>query len=207
MFSEKEAFKIFKKLTRKHLCQTLAQVFSCKFVEIFKNTFLHGTLPLAASEYWKEKKNRKVHIVHIFSFIFFTNQVFWYNGIRTNLTDTDVFKRHQDVLKRSRHLTTKPDVVKTSTKRRQIYDVLKTSYLHRLEDVQFTTSWRRLIYDVLRTSDLRCLEDVRFATPWRHPIYNVFKTSVKGPLYHNFVVMPIQRQKKLFFLILYCLKY
>ena len=33
---------------------------------------------------------------------------------------------------------TKPDVVKTSQKRRLFYDVLKTSYLHHLEDIQFT---------------------------------------------------------------------
>ena len=35
----------------------------------------------------------------------------------------------QDVLKRSRGLMTKPDVVKTSGRRRLIYDVLKTSDL------------------------------------------------------------------------------
>ena len=76
--------------------------------------------------------------------------------------------RHlQDVLKRSRRLTTKPNVVKTSGKRCLIYDVLKTPYLHRLEDVQFATSWRHLIYSVLRTSDLRRLEDVRFTSSWR----------------------------------------
>ena len=49
-------------------------------------------------------------------------------------------RRLQDVLKRSRRLTTKPDVVKTSGKRRLIYDILKMSYLRRLQDVQFTTS-------------------------------------------------------------------
>ena len=91
-------------------------------------------------------------------------------------------RRLQDVLKRSRRLTTKSDVVKTSGKRRLIYDVLKTSDLRRLEDVQFTTSWRRLIYDVL-------------------------KTSVKRRLCSNVVATSIKRRKKLFFLILYCLKY
>ena len=49
-------------------------------------------------------------------------------------------RRLQDVLKRSRRLTTKPDVVKTSGKGRLIYDILKMSYLRRLQDVQFTTS-------------------------------------------------------------------
>ena len=85
----------------------------------------------------------------------------------------------QDILKRSRRLTAKPDVVKTSGKRRLIYNFLKTSYLRRLKDVQFTTSRRHLIYDVLRTSDLQRLEDVSFTLSWGRPIYNVFKTSVK----------------------------
>ena len=82
----------------------------------------------------------------------------------------------QDVLKRSRRLTTKPNAVKTSGKRR-------TSYLHRLEDVQFTTSWGRLIHDVSKTSDLRRLktfnlrhlEDVWSTTSWGCLIYHVFK--------------------------------
>ena len=30
--------------------ETPAQVFSCEFCEISKNTFLYGTLPVAASE-------------------------------------------------------------------------------------------------------------------------------------------------------------
>ena len=84
-------------------------------------------------------------------------------------------KRLQYFLKSSRGLTTRSDVVKTSGKRRLFYDVLKTSYLRRLEDVQFTTPWRRLIYDVfrtsiydvLKTSDLRRLEDVQFTTSWK----------------------------------------
>ena len=38
-------------------------------------------------------------------------------------------RRLQDVLKRSRRLTTKQDVITTSGKRRRIYDVLKTSDL------------------------------------------------------------------------------
>ena len=43
-------------------------------------------------------------------------------------------RRLQDVLKRSRRLTTKQDVVATSEKRHRIYDVLKTSDLCRIED-------------------------------------------------------------------------
>ena len=85
--------------------------------------------------------------------------------------DTDVFKTS------SGRLTTKPDIVEKSGKRRLIYDILKTSYLRRLEDVQFTRSWRRLICDVLRISDLRCLEDVQFMSSWKRPIYDVLRTS------------------------------
>ena len=89
---------------------------------------------------------------------------------------TQTSLRHlQDVLKRSRRLTTKPDVVTTSYRRRLIYDswrrpiyvVLKTSDLRRLEDVWFTSSWRRPIYDVFKTSDWRRFEDVWFTTSWR----------------------------------------
>ena len=86
-------------------------------------------------------------------------------------------RRLQDVLKRSQRLTTKPDFLKTSGKRCLIYEVLKTSYLHRLEDAQFTTSWKSLIYDGLRKSDLWRLEDVRFTSSWKRPIYDVLKTS------------------------------
>ena len=84
--------------------------------------------------------------------------------------DVEVFKTS------SGRLTTKPDVVTTSYRKRLIYDVLKTSDLRHLEDVRFTTPWRRLIYVVLKTSDLRHLEDVWF-TFWRRPIYDVLKTS------------------------------
>ena len=97
----------------------------------------------------------------------------------------DNFPADTDVLKRSQRLTTKPDVGRTSEKRRLIYDVLKTSYLRCLKDVQFTTSWTRFIYVVLKTSnlrrledvDLRCLEDVWFKTSWGSLIYDVLKTS------------------------------
>ena len=69
------------------------------------------------------------------------------------------FGRLQDVLKRSRRLTNKQDVVTTSRKKGQIYDVIKTSDLRRLKDIKFTTSWRRMVYDFLKTYDLHCLED------------------------------------------------
>ena len=130
------------------------------------------------------------------------------NACFINIQWTQTSLRHlQDVLKRLRSLTTKPDVVKTSGKRRLIYDILKTSDLQCLEDVRFTLSSRRPIYDILKTSDLRCLEDVWFTSSWGRPIYDVYKTSVKQRLISNVVVTSIQRQKKLFFLILYCLKY
>ena len=57
----------------------------------------------------------------------------------TQRTQTSL-RRLQDVLKRSRRLTTKQDVVTTTGKKRQIYDVLKTSDLRCLKDVEFTTS-------------------------------------------------------------------
>ena len=37
--------------------ETLAQVFSCEFYEISKNTFFYRTLPVAASEYSPVKVN------------------------------------------------------------------------------------------------------------------------------------------------------
>ena len=66
MFFEKRCLKNFAKFTGKHLCQSLffnkvaetcnvikkealAQVFSCIFCEISKNTFFYRTSPVAAS--------------------------------------------------------------------------------------------------------------------------------------------------------------
>ena len=95
----------------------------------------------------------------------------------------------------------------TTSWRRLIYVALKTSNLRRLENVRFTTSSGRLIYVVLKTSDLQRLKDVWFASSWRRLIYEVLKTSLKRRLCSNVVATPIQRQRKWFFLILYCLKY
>ena len=71
MFYEKDVLRNFAKFTGKHLCQrlflnkvaglrakvcnfikkkSLAQVFSCEFCEISKNTFFHRTPLVAASE-------------------------------------------------------------------------------------------------------------------------------------------------------------
>ena len=66
--------------------------------------------------------------------------------------DTNVFKTFSGRLKK---VTTSYD----QTRRRR--DVLqKMSDLRRLENVQFTSSWRRLILVVLKTSDLQRLEEV-----------------------------------------------
>ena len=68
LFYKKSVLKNFAKFTRKHLCQslffnkvaglrpkreTLAQVFSCEFSEIFKNTFFtehHQATPSASTD-------------------------------------------------------------------------------------------------------------------------------------------------------------
>ena len=61
VFCEKGVLRNFTKFTEKHLCQSLffnkvekkeilAQVFSCEFCKIFKNTFFYRTLLVAASE-------------------------------------------------------------------------------------------------------------------------------------------------------------
>ena len=51
VFCEKGVPKNFTQFTGKHLCQSLAQVFSCEFCEISKNTFLteHLCWPLLGS--------------------------------------------------------------------------------------------------------------------------------------------------------------
>ena len=54
---KKDVLRYFAEFTGKHLCQslffikkeTLGQMFSCKFCEIFKNIFFHSTPPVAAS--------------------------------------------------------------------------------------------------------------------------------------------------------------
>ena len=61
VYCKKDILKNFAKFTGKHLWQSLpffagwhfqlAQVFSCEFCEIFKNTFLHRTPPVAASDF------------------------------------------------------------------------------------------------------------------------------------------------------------
>ena len=123
-------------------------------------------------------------------------------SFHTQRTQTSV-RRLQDVLKRSRRLTTKPDVVTTSYRRLLNYDILKMSDLCRLENVRFTTFWRCPIYVVLKTAHLRRLVDVWLMTSWRHLIYDVLKTSVKWRLCSNVVATSIQRRKKWFFLIIF----
>ena len=138
--------------------------------------------------------------------------------------DTDVFKtssgrlekvttyydqtrRLSYVVLKTSNLGRLEEVWFTTSWRRLIYVVLSTSNLRRHEDVRFTSSWRRPIYDVLKRSDLRRLVDVWITTSWKRPIYDSLKTPVKWRLCSNVVVASVQRQKKWFFLILYCLKY
>ena len=107
-------------------------------------------------------------------------------------------RRLQDVLKRSRRLTTKQDVVSTSG-----------------NDVQFRTSWRRLIYVTLKTSNLQRLENVWFRTSWKRPIYVVLKTSYLRRLEDVCKMTSVYQRrssvyitsKEIIFLILYCLEY
>ena len=121
-------------------------------------------------------------------------------------------RRLQDVIKRSRSLNTTKrrlaeNVTFTMSSKDRIYVVLKTSNLRRFEDVWFVTSWKRLIYSVLNMLALRLPEDVRFTTFWRLLIYDVLKTSVKRHLCSNVLATSMQSRKKLFFRILYSLKY
>ena len=49
VFCKKGVHRNFTKFTGKCVCQTLAQVFSCEFCEISKNTFFHRTALVTAS--------------------------------------------------------------------------------------------------------------------------------------------------------------
>ena len=107
---------------------------------------------------------------------------FYYNLITLISPDTNVFKTYSGRLKK---VTTSYD----QTRRPHDAWKLKTSYLCHLEDIQYTTSWRRLIYDVLKTSHLRRTEDIEdvanlrriknvwFTTSSARLIYEVLKTS------------------------------
>ena len=74
----KDVLRKFAKFTGKHLCQslffnfikkkTLAQVFSCEFCGISKNTFLQRTPLVAASEFWCLTEYRfKVKVEYFFT--------------------------------------------------------------------------------------------------------------------------------------------
>ena len=52
VFYKKGILKNFSKFTRKHQEETLAQMFSCEFCEILKNTLLYRTPSAAASVHW-----------------------------------------------------------------------------------------------------------------------------------------------------------
>ena len=87
VFRKKDALENFTKFTGKHLCQSLffnkvpgitpatllkkrlAQVFSCEFCEIFKNTFFYRTSPVAASErVFFSGKSILTHFISLISF-------------------------------------------------------------------------------------------------------------------------------------------
>ena len=97
VFCKKSVLENFAKFTGKQLCQnlfvnkvvgfrpnkeslfinkeTLAQVFSCEFCQIFKNTFFHRTPPVAVSErtslHWKKLLSKTVLNIHnFFDYIF-----------------------------------------------------------------------------------------------------------------------------------------
>ena len=53
VFYKKGVLKNFAKFTGKHLCQALAQMFSCEFFEISKNTFSYRAPPVAVSKMCK----------------------------------------------------------------------------------------------------------------------------------------------------------
>ena len=100
--------------------------------------------------------------------------------------DTDVIKdvfrtseKGHDVLRPNQTSSGRlaDDVRFTTSRRRLIYVVLKTSDLPRLEDVGFTLSKGRSIFDVLKTSDLRCLEDVCKMTSVEQRRSDVYTTS------------------------------
>ena len=59
VLSKKGVVRNVAKFTGKQLCHSLflmAQVFSCEFREILKNTFSYGTSPVANSENWIKNK-------------------------------------------------------------------------------------------------------------------------------------------------------
>ena len=110
-------------------------------------------------------------------------------------TSYDQTRCRHDVWKRTLGLRRLEDVWFTSSRRRPIYNVLKTSDLRHLQDVWFTMSWRHLIYVILKTSnlDLQLLEGVWFTSYWRHSIYVVLKTSNLRPLENVWFMMSWRR--------------
>ena len=87
-FVRKGVLRNFAKFTGKHLCQasvynftkkeTLAQVFSCKFCEIYKNTFCTEHLWATASESWIYAK-RKCEPNDLPSWIYFPCLIGFYS--------------------------------------------------------------------------------------------------------------------------------
>ena len=86
-------------------------------------------------------------------------------------------------------------------------DVFKTSSGCLKKVTTSLDQTRRRHYVWKKTSNLQRRGDIWFTSASRRPIYDVLKTSVKRRLCSNVVATSIKRRKKLFFLILYCLKY
>ena len=131
MFCKKGVLWNFTKFTGKHLCQSLlAQVFSCEFYQISKNTFFYRTLLVAASEY---------------TFTRYRYVRYWFRFVSIPSSDTDIsskkfvqiFNFLQNLLK-----TCLQDVFSVTI----FWFVLETKKLLR---------WRR-VEDVFKI----CLEDV-----------------------------------------------
>ena len=63
VFCKEGVLKNFAKIHRKTpVPETMAQVFSCEFCEISKNTFFYRTPLLAASEFQEGNDQEKAHI-------------------------------------------------------------------------------------------------------------------------------------------------
>ena len=130
-----------------------------------------------------------------FSSSFFRKLTSWPSSERLPLTKGEIpvtqtsSRRLQDVFERSRRHATKPDVVTTSGKN------VGFSTFRLLEGVRLTSSWRRPIYDVSKTSDLRRLEDVWFMTSWWRPIYVFLETSSRRLIYNLLRTSDLRRLK------------
>ena len=103
--------------------------------------------------------------------------------------DTDVFKTSSERLKK---VTTSYN----QTRHRHVWK--KTLDLRRFEDVWFTSSWKRQIDNVLKTSDLWRLEVVCKTTFVKLRRSDVSTTSKKKMIFSYFVLSEIFRKFEVF---------